>query len=52
MPFSLVGDVVTLPWVLYDSQIVVRPKEAPDPWRPFWLPSTPQAPAPGAAAAK
>ena len=43
MPFSVVGDIVTLPWAIHESLIVVRPNIKDDPWKNFWMESTPRA---------
>ena len=42
LPFSLIGDIVTLPWIANERLIVVRSPVAPqDEWRRFWMSNAP-----------
>src|ERR1043166_267560 len=52
MPFSLVGDLVTLPWVAYERLIVGPRPSRQDEWRRFWMNESPTVDAPPAPAAK
>jgi len=46
LPFSLVGDIVTLPWTVYPRQPAAN--AWPEEWKRFWMEPTPDANKPGA----